>query len=80
MEAKSERKKELPKELPESGSEFWGDGEQHSGVVEEIKAGPKHEWRQRGNVATCQICPIEHGVFLDDDHEVREGQIVKKRP
>lgn len=80
MEAKSEEKRK-PENLPESGNEeFWGDGEQYSKPVEEVRPVMEHEWRQKGNMAICQTCPMEHGVFLDNRHEVRDGKIVKKRP
>lgn len=68
-------------ELPASDDKkFWGDAEQYTGTVEEIKSGPKHSWRQQGNIAECQICPLTHGVILDDKHEVQEGKIVAKKP
>ncbi len=83
MEAKSsqaeERKK--PESLPESGDkEFWLDGEQFSGPVQEFLMNRKHEWRQRGHQAVCETCPLTHAIYLRPNQEVREGKIVAKKP
>ena len=82
MEAKSSPKvKNIPENLPASSdNEFWGDGERIPALNEVFKATKEHEWHQKGSVAICYTCPFRHGLFLDNEHEVREGKIVKKLP
>lgn len=78
MDQRSSRKS-IPESLPASTDEgFWGDGLRIPAINEVFKAEKEHEWHQKGNVAICYTCRLRHGVYLDDEHEVREGKIVKK--
>lgn len=53
-------------------------GEKLDMVNETVPMLKSHSWRQKGPYAYCTICPMEHGLYLDNSQEVREGKIVKK--
>ena len=74
-------KRKIPKNLPPSeAKEFWKDGETISLTDhEKVESGPNHSWMQRGNKAYCTSCPLNHGIFLGPDQEVRDGKIVARK-
>lgn len=59
--------------------EFWGDAEIIQCDPEVHTVSQVHSWKQQGSYAFCTVCPVQHGIFLDINHqEVRDGEIVNK--